>query len=403
MKLAYLVNQYPKVSHSFIRREILALEQMGQAVERYTIRRTAEKLADPADVEEAGRTRAVLEAGMPRHALSLLRVAARSPRRFVRALELALALGLRSDVGVAKHLIYLAEACVLLGWLRRDQVEHVHAHFGTNSATVAMLVNALGGPSYSFTAHGPEEFDRAAVIGLGEKIKRARFVAGVSSFGKSQLFRQVSADDWGRIGVVRCGVDGLFLAEPATPVPDVQTLVSVARLAEQKGQFVLVEAARVLRDRLRAEGRTFRLVLVGDGELRPQIEAYVAQHQLGDVVRITGWQSGPEVKQHIQSGRALILPSFAEGLPVVLMEALALGRPVLSTYIAGIPELVAPGECGWLVPAGAIEPLVAAMREILDTPVERLSAMGLAGRARVEAQHDVNATARSLLEQIEAR
>lgn len=403
MKLAYLVNQYPKVSHSFIRREILALEQMGQAVERYTIRRTAEKLADPADVEEAGRTKAVLEAGMPRHALSLLRTAARSPRRFVTALKLALELGLRSDVGVAKHLIYLAEACVLLGWLRRDEVEHVHAHFGTNSATVAMLVNALGGPSYSFTAHGPEEFDRAAVIGLGEKIKRARFVAGVSSFGKSQLFRQVSADDWGRIGVVRCGVDGLFLSEPATPVPDVQTLVSVARLSEQKGQFVLVEAARVLRDRLRAEGRTFRLVLVGDGELRPQIEAYLAEHQLADVVHITGWQSGAEVKRNIQAGRAMILPSFAEGLPVVIMEALALGRPVLSTYIAGIPELVAPGECGWLVPAGAIEPLVGAMREILDTPVDRLSAMGLAGRARVEAQHDVNATARSLLEQIEAR
>jgi glycosyltransferase involved in cell wall biosynthesis len=213
----------------------------------------------------------------------------------------------------------------------------------------------------------------------------------------------VTADDWGRIGVVRCGVDGLFLSEPATPVPDVQTLVSVARLSEQKGQFVLVEAARVLRDRLRAEGRSFRLVLVGDGELRPQVEAYLAEHQLADVVHITGWQSGAEVKRNIQAGRAMILPSFAEGLPVVIMEALALGRPVLSTYIAGIPELVVPGECGWLVPAGAIEPLVAAMREILDTPVERLSAMGLAGRARVEAQHDVNATARSLLEQIEAR
>jgi glycosyltransferase involved in cell wall biosynthesis len=180
-------------------------------------------------------------------------------------------------------------------------------------------------------------------------------------------------------------------------------LVSVARLSEQKGQFVLVEAARVLRDRLRAEGRSFRLVLVGDGELRPQVEAYLAEHQLADVVHITGWQSGAEVKRNIQAGRAMILPSFAEGLPVVIMEALALGRPVLSTYIAGIPELVVPGECGWLVPAGAIEPLVAAMREILDTPVERLSAMGLAGRARVEAQHDVNATARSLLEQIEAR
>ncbi len=403
LKLAYLINQYPKVSHTFIRREILALEKMGQPVERYTLRRVNEKLADPADLVEEARTKVVLEAGAEAHLLAVARTAARDPRRFVRALRLALRLGVTSDVGLARHLIYLAEACVLLGWLRRDEIEHVHAHFGTNSTTVAMLAHALGGPTYSFTAHGPEEFDRPFGIGLGEKIRRALFVAGVSSFGQSQLFRQTSSDAWGRIGVVRCGVDGLFLTEQATPVPDNQTLVMVARLSPEKGQFLLVEAVRRLRDQLRAEGRTFRVVLVGDGPSRGAIETFIAQHGLGDVVSITGWCSGEEVKRHVVGARAMVLPSFAEGLPVVIMEALALGRPVLSTYIAGIPELVVPGECGWLVPAGAIEPLVTTMREVLDTPVQRLTEMGLAGRRRVAAQHDIEATARSLLDQLRAR
>ncbi|MFO0722574.1 MAG: glycosyltransferase family 4 protein [Myxococcota bacterium] len=394
MKIGYLVNQYPKVSHSFVRREIAALEALGETVARYTVRRTQEKLADPADLAELDKTQVILDEGKLKVGLAILRVALTRPGRFRQALELALKVGRRSDRGPLLHLVYLAEACVLLGWLKREDVGHLHAHFGTNSATVAMLVHELGGPSFSFTAHGPEEFDKPEFIALGEKIRRAAFVAGVSSFGQSQLYRQVEAKDWDKINIVRCGVDASFLAKAPTPVPEVPQLVTVGRLSEQKGHLVLVEAARRLRDR----GRKFKLVLVGDGELRAPIEATIQEHRLADTIVITGWASGAEVQKQVVASRALVLPSFAEGLPVVIMEAFALGRPVVSTYIAGIPELVEPMKSGWLVPAGAVDPLVDAMDEVLATPAERLTEMGLYGRKRVEEAHDIQRSAKALAE-----
>ena len=122
------------------------------------------------------------------------------------------------------------------------------------------------------------------------------------------------------------------------------------------------------------------------------------QHGLQGHIEITGWASGAEVRQHIEESRALVLPSFAEGLPVVIMEALALGRPALTTYIAGIPELVEPEACGWLVPAGSVDALVEAMREALQTPEARLAAMGAEGRRRVLEQHDAKKAVVTLLE-----
>jgi glycosyltransferase involved in cell wall biosynthesis len=247
-----------------------------------------------------------------------------------------------------------------------------------------MLCHALGGPPYSFTVHGPEEFDKATAIALEEKIKRAAFVVAISSFGKSQLYRWCDRNQWSKIHEIHCGVDDLFLKPPHIPVPDQPRLVCIGRLCEQKGHLLLVEAA----GRLGAEGLTFRLVLVGDGPLRTQIQAMIAQLGLQDHIEITGWASNSEVQQHILASRAMVLPSFAEGLPVVVMEALALSRPVISTYVAGIPELVEPDTCGWLVPPGSVEALTAAMRAALQLPVEKLEQMGRAGAERVAQRHD---------------
>jgi glycosyltransferase involved in cell wall biosynthesis len=166
----------------------------------------------------------------------------------------------------------------------------------------------------------------------------------------------------------------------------------VGRLCEQKGQLLLVKAAA----RLISRGSKVEIVLVGDGEMRPDIEALIAKHRLEGSIRITGWASGEQVREEILAARALVLPSFAEGLPVVIMEALALGRPVVSTFIAGIPELVRPGACGWLVPAGSVEALEGAMEEVLDASPVALSQMGREGRARVRELHDVAASAEKL-------
>ncbi len=377
---------YPKVSHSFVRREIRALEKLGHTVLRFSVRKVQEKIVDPADVEEAEQTRTILDVGPAGLAAALARQAVTNPVRLAEAGKLAAEIGSHSDRGLAYHGAYLGEACVLLEWLREAGAEHLHTHFGTNATAVAMLCRVLGGPPYSFTAHGPEEFDKPQFIALGEKVRRSKFAAAISSFGRSQLYRQVTADHWPQVEVVRMGVDAVFLAEPPTPVPDVPRLVSVGRLNEQKGQLLLVQAAARLRD----QGMKFELVLVGDGELRKPIDALIAQERLESVVTITGWATADEVKRHLVSGRALVLPSFAEGLPVVIMEALALGRPVLTTSIAGIPELVGHDQCGWLVPAGSMEALIPAMRKVLETPVERLTEMGAEGRRRVAEQHDAD-------------
>jgi len=382
--VAYLINQYPKVSHSFIRREITGLEACGIQVARFSIRSCSTELIDDADKRELERTRVVLEVGWVGLLLELLHVAATKPLRFLQTLWLTFRLGQCSERGTLLHLAYLAEACVLLRWFSESGIAHVHAHFGTNSTTVAMLCHTIGGPPYSFTVHGPEEFDKAKAIALDEKIKRSAFVVAVSSFGKSQLYRWCEYDQWSKIHVIHCGVDELFLKQEATPIPDQPRLVCIGRLCEQKGHLLLIEVA----GRLAVEGLQFRLVLVGDGPLRSKIEALIAQLGLQNHVEITGWASNPEVQQHILAARVMVLPSFAEGLPVVVMEALALSRPVLSTYVAGIPELVEPGACGWLVPPGSVDSLTEAMRAILQTPVEKLEQMGRVGATRVAEQHD---------------
>jgi len=385
LKVAYLVNQYPKVSHSFIRRELLGIEACGIEVARFAVRDCADELVDEGDRQELQKTQFLLAKGLKGLLPSLLQTAVKQPSQFAHALGLAWKLGWRSDRGWPVHLIYLAEACLLAQWLRQGKVEHLHVHFGTNSTTVALFSHVLTGIPYSFTAHGPEEFDRLDRIALTEKIEHAAFVVAISSYGRSQLYRWCDHVYWSKIHVVHCGVDDSFLAHPFVPIPDVPKLVCVGRLSEQKGQLLLLEAAA----KLAAEGLPFQLILVGDGPLRKEIEQIIDRYQLQSHVQITGWASNAEVRQHLLGARAMVLPSFAEGLPVVIMEALALYRPVVTTYVAGIPELVVPGECGWLVPPGSVEDLVEAMRSVLLSPVETLEKLGKLGAKRVASQHHV--------------
>jgi len=391
-KIGYLVNMYPKVSHTFIRREIAALESMGMSVQRFSQRRTEEELVDPADQREKHKTRVILDQGSIGLLMAMLRVALTDSRRFLRALGLTLRLGWGSDRGLFVNLIYLAEACVMLGWCRQGKVKHLHAHFGTNPAIVAMLCRELGGPPYSFTVHGPGEFDRPKALRLGQKIARAKFVVAVSDFGRSQLFRWCSHEHWSKIHVIRCGLDGAFFNSVPPPLPREPRLVCVGRLCEQKGQLLLLGGAKRLVD----EAIGFELVLVGDGEMRPQIERRIAELDLADRVRMTGWVTNDQVRREILASRALCVPSFAEGLPVVIMESFALGRPVISTYVAGIPELIRNGENGWLVPSGSTDALTQAMREALLASPKQLERMGLAGAERARRMHNIHTEAARL-------
>jgi colanic acid/amylovoran biosynthesis glycosyltransferase len=391
MRIAYLINQYPKVTHSFIRREILALEQHGFDILRIAMRGWDDEIVDEADILERKRTRYLLRDGSWPLLLAAARMLATRPIHFSRAFRLACSMSRHAERPLPVHLIYLAEACRMVFWLREEATEHVHAHFGTNSAEVAMLVNALGGPPWSFTVHGPEEFDKALCIGLAEKIKRAEFVVAVCSYGRSQLCRLADYALWPKIHVVHCGLDTSFITAESAPSLN-RRLVCVGRLSEQKGQLLLIEAAH----RLAAAGTDLELVLAGDGELRAEIEASIERYKLQNSIRITGWISSDRVREEILAARALVLPSFAEGLPIVLMEAMALGRPVISTFVAGIPELVVPGENGWLVPAGDVEALMTAIRACLDTPAEALTRMGKAAQQRALTKHSANGQASQL-------
>ena len=397
LKVAYLVNLYPKISHSFIRREIHALEAHGVLVQRYAIRRTSEPLVDDADLEELARTEVLLDLGWRKLLFSLLSVAVRHPVGFLRTLALAVRTGVGSDRGLARHLAYVMEACALLDILRYEPVDHVHAHFGTNAAAVAMYCAALGGPGYSFTAHGIDAFDAPHRVRLGLKAQRARFVVAVCEYGRRELIAACPDVDEGKLHVVRCGLDEAFCAEPTSTDASGTQLAMVARFSSEKGHRVLLEAAA----RLQRDGLAFRIVLVGDGELRPEIEAQIEESGLGDHIQLAGWQDHTGVKEILSESRALVLASFGEGLPVVIMESLAMGRPVVSTDVGGIAELAIEGETGWLAPSGDPERLAEAMKLALEASDSELVGMGRRGRERVLRMHDAHREAARLKELFE--
>ena len=390
MHIAYLVNQYPTVSHTFVRRELQALERLGFSVSRVSVRDTKSSVVDPLDVAEGEKTQILLN--IPKCCLAMIWVAVLRPFRLSSAFVCALRLWRNAGYGSPRQMAHLAEACRMVVLARKLGIEHIHAHFGTNSTSVAFLCRVLGGPPFSFTVHGPEEFDRAGAESLGVKVAAAKFVVVISHFGLSQLQRWCDRKDWSKIAVIRCGLDGSYLDQSPTPVPSNNRLICVARLSEQKGLFALVEAAT----HLATEGQDFELVLVGNGPLQADLQQALNDSPAGSCVRFIGSQTQEQVQQWIGSSRCFILPSFAEGLPVVIMEAFALARPVISTFVAGIPELVISGENGWLVPAGAVDQLVAAMREALDKPADELYEMGLRGRNRVLKLHRVDESAKRL-------
>lgn len=392
MHIAYYVNQYPKVSHSFVRREILALVRQGLHIQRIALRGWDETLVDQDDLSERELTQYVLQGGIFGLLGVTVRTAFARPRRFIAALRLAWRMSVHADRPLYYHLIYLAEACRTVQWLIAGRAQHIHAHFGTNSTEVVMLAAQLTHLTYSFTVHGPDEFDKPEFIHLGSKIQRAAFVVAISSYGRSQMYRWLPLAQWGKVQVVHCGLEQTFYDVPAVALPVRPRLICVGRICAQKGQLLLIQAAVLLAQ----QGIAFELVLAGDGEMRSDVEQLLVQHQLTAQVRITGWLSSDQVRDEIVNARALVLPSFAEGLPVVIMEAMALRRPVLSTYIAGIPELVIPGESGWLFPAGDIDALAVAMRQCLQESPEHLTAMGEQARQRVLQRHNIDTEAAKL-------
>jgi len=389
VKIAYLLNSYPMTSTTFIRREIEALTAQGVQVERFAARPWGEKLVDPLDIAEQQRTRYLLAGNVPNLFAAFLRELAANPVGLARAVGTAYRLWRNAGSGFGRHAAYLLQGVYFKQQARAAGAAHVHTHFATNATAIALLSHVLGGPGYSFTAHGPDEFENTDRLSFDLKMRHAKFIAAISSFGRVQLVRASRWSHWPKIEIVHCG---LALPDFApTPNPGGPVLVNIARFNSQKGLLLIPAAVAAVKD----EFPGLKVVLIGDGEERPRLEAEIARHGVGGQIELRGWQSNAEVRRALVESRALLLPSFAEGLPVVIMEAFALGRPVISTYIAGIPELV-DETCGWLAPAGDVQALAAAIRDALAAEPARLDRMGQEARRRAVARHDIASSARQL-------
>lgn len=361
-------------------------------IHRFAMRGNVSDLSDPADLAEHARTEHVLDAGGRRLLAGLMRQTAATPRQFAAALRLARHRATAGESSLSRQIIYMAEGARIAARAHALSLTHIHAHFGTNSARVASYARLLGGPRFSFTVHGPEEFDNTAALDLGGKLALAEFCATVSSYGRSQMSRWAAPGDWDKVQVVHCGLD-LGRWDTPAPLPDGPFhMVAVGRFAEQKGFGLLIRAFAQAWQR----NPELRLSLVGDGELRPQIEAMIAAAGMGGAVRLLGWQDESGVRAAMTAAHALVTPSFAEGLPVVIMEAMACARPIIATYIAGIPELVRPGHEGWLVPAGDAGALAETMLVAAASDRETLCRLGASARARVIQRHDIRDSARQL-------
>ncbi|WP_137702259.1 glycosyltransferase [Marimonas lutisalis] len=382
MKIAYLTGEYPRATDTFIQREVAGLREAGVMVETCSIRRTGpEHHVGEEQRQEAARTFHVLEAAKNplRLAGAHLGWIARRPGRWLRALALA---GRTAPGGLRAwlyHMIYFAEGGVLARHMAREGVTHLHNHIAKSSCTVAMLASEISGIPYSFTLHGPDIFFEPIHWRLDEKIRRAVFVSCISEFCRSQAMAFSDTDQWDKLHIVHCGVDPARYA-PAPRARGHQVLF-VGRLAAVKGLPVLFEALEHLRH------ETLSLAIIGDGPDRAALERMARDKGIDQQVDFMGYRSQSEVAAMLAETDLLVLPSFAEGLPVVLMEALAAGVPVVTTQIAGIPELVEHGVNGYLCPPGDELALAHAIEAVLDDP-ETAEAMGAEGRETVRHDFD---------------
>jgi colanic acid/amylovoran biosynthesis glycosyltransferase len=399
VRIAYVCSRYPAVSHTFIQREVAALRGLGLDVDTVAIRRAApEEVLSQADRAEAQATYAILPARpwhlVRAHAVALLR----SPLAYRTTLRRALGLAPRGLRGRLWQLFYFGEAVVLWDRARRRGVAHLHAHFANVGSDVALLAATLGreagsGPgSWSMTMHGSTEFYDVGTYRLAEKVHDARFVACVSDFTRSQLMLFADEEQWPKLRLVRCGVDPQLFGEVSRNGDrgPLRVLV-VGRLVSGKGLSLLLDA---LAD-VAARGHDVALDVVGEGPAGDALRERAATLGLDGRVRWLGAVGQDEIRRHYAEADAFCLPSFAEGVPVVLMEAMATALPVVATRIAGIPELIEDGESGLLVAPARSDELADALARLAGSP-ELRSQLGQRGRRAVVDGYDAGRWARTL-------
>ena len=384
-RIAYLLHYFPRITDTFIKREIRSLQKLGTDVRVISIWKPDEADCTPDILAEWSKdTQFVL----PQSAFSIirtvLRFAFRSPTRLLGAARLALSTSRPGAHGLLYQLFYFVEAVLAADLLRRDAITHVHNHIGDHSGTVTMLGAKLAGIDYSITFHGWPVFFDAKYSRIKEKVHGARFTRSISYFCRSQLMMFSECDDPTPFKVVHCGLEtDKYKYRP--PRKEIKYLLCVARLSSEKGLAFLVQALRLLRNK----GYDLELRLAGDGPTKEHLKKLVDDFGLAEQVHFLGYLNEDEVIRELQHSDLFVLPSFVEGLPVSAMEALAVGLPVIATNIAGTSELIEDGKTGVLVRPSDAESLADAVVRITQDYAFRLRAAEL-GRERVIDEFDIH-------------
>jgi colanic acid/amylovoran biosynthesis glycosyltransferase len=399
--IAYLQSQYPMLSMIFVVREVQQLRSMGLRVEVASINSPDRKLDALTQVErdEAERTYYVKAHGargaLAAHAWAALRCTRGYLRGWVNALRLAKADGAR----LARNIAYLSEALMVLRWMRREGHGHLHAHLGSQPATVGMFARLVGGCGLSITVHGPDEFYDVPGQYLPQKVEHADFIVCISDFARSQLMKLSPYEHWCKLEVCRLGVDPtVFSPRPTPGLRGPFEILCVGRLTPAKGQHVLLDAVAQLARR----GHAVRLRLVGAGVDAAALERHAEQLQLGASVIFEGAVDQDGIRECYRAAHCFCLPSFAEGIPVVLMEAMAMCIPCVTTRITGIPELICDGVSGLLVAPSDVVGLAAAIERLIADP-ELGAALGRGGREAVIEGYDLERNVKRLAEVFGAR
>ncbi|MGP1674870.1 MAG: glycosyltransferase [Candidatus Limnocylindrales bacterium] len=402
LTVAYVMSRFPKLTETFILSELVAMERLGVGVELHPLLRQRGEPLQPA--AEAWVERAHF---LPFVSLPILRSQwrflrdPRRRRRYLRAYGDMLRGTWRSPnfllggLGIFPKTVHMALDMVDEG------VDHVHCHFASHPALAGWLIHRLTGIPYSFTAHGSDlHVDRTM---LATKVSEAAFVVTISRDNRAVIESTSGAASVGKVEIIHCGVDPSAFRPVERSVDGPLRIVAVGTLHEVKGQAHLIDACRRLRDR----GVPFSCRFIGDGPDRVALAARIDRDGLGDHVTLAGRMTTDAVATELAHADVLVAPSVPtssgkrEGIPVVLMEAMASALPVVASRLSGIPELVTDGVDGLLVPPGDDEALADALERLAREPDLRVR-LGGAGRETVLRDFDVDANAALLRDRISA-
>ncbi len=386
VRMAYLISRYPAVSHTFILREVRQLREAGFDIRCASVNSPDRAQADmtPDEVEETGSTYYLKRHGL-RGALQGHLWGWRHPRAYWRGLKAGLTFGGWDLKRGLFGLFYFTEALMLARWMEPQGLRHLHVHFASAAANIALILKQMVPMTLSLSIHGPDEFYDVPGQRLVDKIAAADFLVCISRFARSQVMKFSPASAWSKFEVCPLGVDvERYNPQPAVASDRPFTVLCVGRLTPAKGQHVLLEACA----RLREQGHSLRLVIVGTGPDEASLHASAKALGIQDLVTFTGAQNMDQVRAWYRDSDAFALPSFAEGVPVVLMEAMASGVPCVTTRITGIPELIRDGIDGLLVTPSDVQELADSLVALkADAHLRR--ELGEAGRRRVAQAYNL--------------